>query len=293
MTLKNLEIKALLLSAVSGFLFTVIIYNAGIKVFIIKYAAITFFYGLLYTFLKKKFQLTNLRAAIYSIITPLIIDASVFMTNSNLVPLRFPFASTFLLLGVLLGYVFKKNKSWMIGIPILAIVYFILSHWLFIPAIIFSIETRQRKISLKGNFSDDRFLSQLGDTVRLKNNEIIFLDFFFIGCQPCEFKRKMFEEIDKELKGEKFSIFLICDGRISSYKDFVKYCSSLTKYQQIFLLYDYDGNMEKRLGDIKSFPYEIVLKNNSIIKEYSGFDKEPYELNKKERIEIIKKFTDE
>jgi hypothetical protein len=292
MSIEKRDLKTLLLSIVAGFLFTIIIYNLKFEVRVLRYAATILFSCLWYILLIKKRNCREFYAALFTIVTPLLIDSyALFVENRSTVPLRFPFASTFLFVGLLLGYSICKNYLAGLSVLVFAIIYCVMSHLYFIPLIIQGMEKSRVRPLSQNCFTNDRFLTEKGDTIRLKNAELVFFDLFFVGCLPCEKKRKMFEEITSEIKDKNFKVIIICDGKISTYKEFTKYCSKLPKKEEILFLYDFEENIEKQFPDLGGFPFEIITKDSKIIETYEGMNTETYELNKKERINIINKYA--
>jgi hypothetical protein len=287
------KIKVLLFSAIVGFAFTALISNIGIERFIIKFFLIVVFYCILSIFLNRKFNLTYVEASIYSIITPFLIDASVLITYPEIVPLLFPFAPTFLLIAVLLAYCLQKSKLHAIAGVSITVIYLLLSHLYFIPAIIFNIEKKGASLAVNTELIEKKFLNAEGDTVRISGAKIKIIDMFFVGCPPCELKRKMLEELRQELPKENFSIIFICNGRISTFKQFQDYYYKNPHNRQYKMLYDMNNEIEKCVPDLEGYPFEIILNDTNQIRQYSGFDEEAYDLNKKERIELLKKICDE
>ena len=99
----------------------------------------------------------------------------------------------------------------------------------------------------------------------------------------------MLEDVKSEVRENEFGIFLICDGSISTFKEFQKYFATNPPKKGFQILYDYEKNISKYFPHISGYPFEVIFENGIGIKTYKGFDIEAYDLSKKTRMQIIKK----
>jgi thiol-disulfide isomerase/thioredoxin len=281
MSKKN--ILAVLLSCVAGFCFTVLIYNLDLVFSILEalyenqiliHTAVLFFYFFLFVQLSKKIFLNKKIIYLITVITPLLIDASVLITNHDKIPIRFPFASIFPLIGAYMGdvYINKSKFNFRVLLSI-ALVFLFITYALIMPKLLwYSINKNSKPI-------ENTILSKIFYTAEEKIPVILkdtcvgkymLIDFFFSGCPPCEQKRDALYSLRKKFSPNQLGIILICDGTITSHEKFIEY---FNKYNTdgIIFLYDKDGVLQK-LYNIKNYPFEVLLKAGHIIRTLSGYD---------------------
>ena len=236
-----------------------------------------------------KFRLSVATTIFFTVLTPVLIDFSVLITNRDLIPVRFPFATTFVILGAFLGYLLTRSNRYKIVGIIFACSYFFISWYYIIPAMINRMEETNTKFN--NDFFTINVLNQNGDTLKLNStsHKALIIDFFFVGCAPCEAKRKMLEDVKNEIQNNDFGVFLICDGSISTFKEFNEYYINNPPKKGFQILYDYEKKIPKYFPDISGYPFELIFEKNIVIKSYKGFGIEAYELSKKMRIQTIKK----
>ncbi|MFV0604906.1 MAG: TlpA family protein disulfide reductase [Niabella sp.] len=105
----------------------------------------------------------------------------------------------------------------------------------------------------------------LFDTLKL-NPAII--EFYFVGCKPCEEKLNYLKMIYEEFWKRELKIILICDGTASSYNQFIKHWQK-NKYQGIVFLYDSDSTISEY--NIEGYPTELMTDGHFIVKQEKGF----------------------
>ncbi len=293
MKISKNKLYAFLVCILAGLVLTILIYNLKFKYLISRNIVITVAYCILYLIVFYKFRLSVSYSILFTLITPLLIDLSVFFTNKDLIPVRFPFATTFLILGAFLGYFLTRSNRYKILGILFACSYFFISWYYIIPTML----NRMGEVNTKfnNNFFSTNVLNQDGDTLKLNSitHKALIIDFFFVGCAPCEEKRKMLEDVKNEIQNNDFGIFLICDGSISTFKEFQDYCVITPPKKGFQMLYDYEKNISKYFPDISGYPFELIFENNIVIKSYKGFDIEAYDPSKKTRIQTIKKILND
>ncbi|MCF1714435.1 hypothetical protein L0U88_07330 [Flavihumibacter sp. RY-1] len=280
----------ILAAAAFGFVFTAILYNLGIQQFAVKYMLIGASYFLFYLFLAKWLkEINQYHIAISLAIVPFLIDASTVITNPALVPLRFPFSTTFLLIGIVSGLVLIKKSSAFYGLLLFFLIYSFLSWKYFIPSIIFTDQIVDNK-KLDPSILSTRFLDLNRDTVGIgsSGSEIIFMELFFVGCAPCEKKEEMFLELYKRTPSQKFQTVFICEGRISSFEQFKQYARESKLKNKVQFLYNFDSSFNEKIQNEYGFPYELVFKNNQLIRTFSGYNDESFENHLTYRVSLLK-----
>lgn len=224
--------------------------------------------------------------------TPLIIDASVIFTAPNLLLLRFPFSSSFTILGILLGYLINlKPKQYFILAFIFSFVYVYFSKTYIIPHIIFKLENTNKIFEPKvsNDFYKSKYLNSSNDTLSFSDfsKNCTIVDFFFVGCAPCEGKRKLYEEIVENINSEKYKIILVCNGALTNKNTFIEYVNKQIKKDNILYLYDYNGAF-KKLTNHTGYPFEIIFNGTIPLYTTEGFNEESKNILMKEKINQIK-----
>ena len=254
---------------------------------------LTVSYCILYLFVYYKFKLSAGITAFFILLTPFLIDSSVFFTNRDLIPVRFPYATTFLLLGAMLGYFLTKTAIYKIAGILITCCYFFISWYYFIPVLLNNME--EVNTQFNNEFLSTNVLDQRGDTLKLNTlrQKALIVDFFFVGCPPCEEKRKMLEDVKNEIQNNRFEILLICDGTISTFKKFQEYCINNPPKKGFQILYDYGKNILKHFPNISAYPFELDFDHGKLIKSYTGFSSEGYQRSKRIRIQTIKEILND
>ena len=108
---------------------------------------------------------------------------------------------------------------------------------------------------------------KLNDTLKSK---VALLEFYFVGCPPCEDKFDYLKILVDEYSDKGFSVVLICDGIASSYNQFLDHWNKY-KYKNIIFLYDTDKTISKYRID--GFPTEFLVSSGNIHYREKGFGK--------------------
>lgn len=272
----------------SSLLFVSIIYNINFKEKIFRYISISIFSFFLYIITTKNNQSKKqYLLSILFILPQISIDFSVIFTNWSFIPLRFPFSSVYPFLGAFCGYLIRvKNKYIWIFIFFL-LSFFYLSQKILIPKIIFYIQNRE-KINISSIKPLYNFINTKGDTVEINlfKNRCNLLEFYFVGCKPCEEKLNSLINLYKNINDKNFNLFIICDGKISNFKQFKK---DLKETNDITFLYDYNNVRGSLVNYDTGYPLELLFKYDSLNSTYIGFA-DLIEINYlKSRIGLIKK----
>lgn len=280
-----------------GNFYTILVYAFNFER-VLRYALIVLAYAFLYYLLNKKNAIKPGWLIIITFITPVLIDTSTLFINWRQIPLRFPFESTFSILGAILGYLYFDKGKYFIVPTIITIGYLILSHYYFVPEIIAHIEARENKEIYVKNAPAiliGKYLNMNGDTVTIDNTKkCILLDLFFVGCAPCEGKREMLLTLKDKIKDSAFSIYLICSGELTRLEDFKIYCKNNKSFNNFTFLYDFNSNINSTFqGTVNKFPYEIIFSKNKPLITFEGFSKEASEINLQKRLTIINKQLNE
>jgi hypothetical protein len=118
------------------------------------------------------------------------------------------------------------------------------------------------------------------------NDKIIVLDYWFIGCAPCYSKIKELKRVQEYFKSDSsIQIFAVNNGNDDSFSSFVQECER-RKFDN-FSLYDKGGYFSKKYS-VQAFPFEIIIKNGTIVSTSIGFNEDMKLLYTKKLIEQIK-----
>lgn len=279
-----------------GFLFTCTIYNFKIILSLLFqlydrltliYITSTLFFLLLFRFMKKKTDLKPLQIGLFCITCPILIDASVLITAPNFVPHRFPFASLFPILGCVLGYLSFQHKRGFVTLSILLIPFFYFIDQYLIPKMLFYEYVRDSD-KATDNLWRLPFYTTEGSAIQLQDtihSPYAIVECFFKGCAPCEEKRVALNQLSDSISHEKLSIVYICDGRLTSQKNFRDYANQ-HQYKKAIYLYDRDGHLHSKLK-LNGYPFELLLKDGRILSTFSGFTEMIQEDYLKKQLKLI------
>jgi hypothetical protein len=152
----------------------------------------------------------------------------------------------------------------------------------------------KEKIVIKGKFDNIYLKDKNGNNCSLDSimlNKCILLDFYFVGCPPCEEKLEALSSIQNILGDSLFSVVLICNGQISTFKSFKSDIEK--KDSNVFLfLYD-DSGFTSQFVQSDGYPFEAIILNKEIIKTGGGFNKESQQLYIDDEIKSINKALNE
>ena len=269
-----------ILASIVGFLFISTIYNYDLVLNVLHqlferltliYFSITIFFLFLFRFLKTKTKQPDFIIGLCCILCPIAIDASVLITAPNFVPYRFPFASLFPVLGCVLGYFsFQYKKTFILGLLLLLPFFYITDQYIIPKMLFYAYERDSKKVT--DNLYHTSFYTTTGEAIELQDtikSKYAILECFFKGCAPCEEKRLALNLVSDTISHEKLSIVYICDGKLTSQKDFREYAEKHS-YKNAIYLYDGNGFLKSKLK-INGYPFEILLKDGKVISTFSGF----------------------
>lgn len=118
------------------------------------------------------------------------------------------------------------------------------------------------------------------------NDKIIVLDYWFIGCAPCYSKIKELKRVQEYFKSDSsIQIFAVNNGNDDYFSSFVQECER-RKFDN-FSLYDKGGYFSKKYS-VQAFPFEIIIKNGTIVSTSIGFNEDMKLLYTKKLIDQIK-----
>ncbi len=215
-----MKFKTVLITIVAGFLFTAFIYNIGVigsglfelfgleatnpfvnyfsqfvNSYLFLYGTIAVFYFFLYRIVYKRCFIKNdFKIALLCITTPILLDATVLIGNQSLIPLRFPFASIFPIIGVFMAILFIKNKRNVFYACLLPVIlFFYLTDQIIVPTIIYNSIERETSDIPEADFFEYTFLTKDSIPVKLRDisdNKCTLIETYFIGCAACEEKKR-------------------------------------------------------------------------------------------------------
>jgi hypothetical protein len=288
--------RLLIYSFLSAVFFTAFIYNADVVVTLMVnffhirmepldsipliplHVITTVFYFFSFLFAYKKFSQKNSIVFICIIIPAILIDLSVPFTGRELMPLRFPFATLFPIFGALGGWIkIKREKIFFYSYVVFIAIFLFLSKQLFIPRIIYFMENRDsRKTYAKGPYGQGYLLTLDGKEVRLEDTVkgcCALLEFYFTRCGACEEKLPTLKELKNKIASADFKIIMVCDGSISSYKQFTE---NAQKHKDPAFIYLYDQfGMEAKFITDALYPYEVIVnRKGGIVSTHIGYNPE-------------------
>jgi hypothetical protein len=118
------------------------------------------------------------------------------------------------------------------------------------------------------------------------NDKIIVLDYWFIGCAPCYSKIKELRKVQEYFKSDSsIQIFAVNNGNDDSFNNFIQECKR-RKFDN-FSLYDQGGYFSKKYS-VQAFPFEIIIKNGTIVSTSIGFNEDMKLLYTKNLIDQLK-----
>jgi len=118
------------------------------------------------------------------------------------------------------------------------------------------------------------------------NDKIIVLDYWFIGCAPCYSKIKELKRVQEYFKSDSsIQIFAVNNGNDDSFNNFIQECKR-RKFDN-FSLYDQGGYFSKKYS-VQAFPFEIIIKNGTIVSTSIGFNEDMKLLYTKNLIDQLK-----
>ena len=295
-----MKFKTVLITIVAGFLFTAFIYNIGVigtglfelfgleatnlfvnyfsqfvNSYIFLYGTIAVFYFFLYRIVYKRCFIKNdFKIALLCITTPILLDATVLIGNQSLIPLRFPFASIFPIIGVFMAILFIKNKRNVFYACLLPVIlFFYLTDQIIVPTIIYNSIERETSDIPETDFFEYTFLTKDSIPVKLKdisNNKCTLIETYFIGCAACEEKKEALKIVLDKFQNKSFVLVNICDGKISTFNSFKKHLPKNNNTKELYL-YDFGGIVRNQLK-IDAYPTELILNKNRIVSKKIGFE---------------------
>ena len=148
----------------------------------------------------------------------------------------------------------------------------VLSHFYFIPAMLWYMHGQYFVSKTgKGELMDNVYAGVDGRPVHLFDtlqSRPTIVEFYFVGCLPCEQKFLHLKTIYNEYANRGLNIVLICDGTVSSYSQFLKHWEK-NNYKGIIFLYDSTKAIQEYA--IEGFPTELLTIKNTVIKREKGF----------------------
>lgn len=217
------------------------------------------------------------RSAFIQISLPVfLLDATTLIFGKELIPLRFPFDTVYPILGNLLALVWIHAKTFVtVFSSFVSILFIFFSEKQIRPKLLWMVHENMARaipVSSQERMLRDTFIGLdkkklvLGDTLRSK---VKLVEFYFVGCLPCEEKRPVLKEINQLQPNQDFRIAMICDGTITKFEKF--YADAMKEPSNDFIyLYD-TSNIRKY--NLTGFPTEFLYKQKSLINVDVGFGK--------------------
>lgn len=224
-----------------------------------------------------------------------IIDMTVFINGLKLIPLRFPFATLFSLFGIFIAHLYVNKRKWLLLACISFLSFTFLSHYFFVPAIIRYMEKKEGKgikylspMQTGKLFTVDSTSIYLGDTLKGK---CILIEYYFVGCPPCERKMRYLKKIKNDINTNEFEIILICSGEITPFNIFKE---DALKHKEFTFSFFYDRfNIKESFMPGKEYPHEIIVDKKGKVHSYKiGFNNETANFYLSENYQTIRSILD-
>ncbi len=203
-----------------------------------------------------------------------LIDSTTLFLGPDLFPHRFPYATLYPALGIYCGLNLRQGKIKVVFNFFISILFIIVSQLYTIPYLLRFMHyihdiSQNTNTTLTNNFflGIDKKTVNLFDT--LNGSKAALIEFYFVGCAPCEQKFTYLKNISNKYKTHDFSFVLICDGTANTYKQFLTH-SEQNKDSSIIFLYDSNNTIPKY--KIDGYPTELLVDSEkNIIKKEKGF----------------------
>ena len=281
--MKTFNVKYLALSCLVGVLFSVFIYNLSVPIFWLKrlydnnvliYTGEVVFNFFLFRYLYKRVKWPIVAIFAATITAPILIDSSVLITTPNLIPLRFPFATIFPILGASLAVLYLKARSLYFKTAVLTVAVFMGICYFIIPKLAYY-GMKKSTHSVSNTLFNANFYTVTNQPILLKDTstaKCAIIECFFSGCSACEIKKHILLKIREQYNSKDLDIVFICAGSITKYSDFLTY-NNENKEVGITFLYDRDSVLEKEYK-INRYPFEMFSINKMPPETLEGFNNE-------------------
>ncbi len=297
--------KGIVVTVITILFFTSFIYNLDVvlaylnvnfeKTYIKMYVLFTIFHFVMALWLLTRFK-ASFFLFLVCIAPHLVIDAQVLYENI-LVPLRAPFATIFPVLGTALAFIYKRGrKPLFIGVFIGSIAFLLLSWKVFIPKMSYSFYVNKLPKNT-GVLGREVYKTITGDAVAIEDtarNKVLLLEWYFVGCPPCEEKYKALKQLADTFKNKQLDIVMICAGTVTKFDKFQNHANK-NAFGGITFLYDGDSISNRFCkGGIRSFPTEFLSKRfQKPEPSFLGFDSDISDMYLENEIKKIKKLLGE
>ena len=118
------------------------------------------------------------------------------------------------------------------------------------------------------------------------HNKVLVINFWFIGCKPCEIKKPFFEELSSRFRSNPDVFFINIHYKTRATLEQIQAFQSLNP-TSLEYFYDLNGDLAKMLN-VDRMPVEYVIdKDLRIVSIYQGFDYYDKDLYLRNRRELI------
>jgi Redoxin len=257
-------------------------FNSGISQMprIITYVLKAFVFYSVFVIIQGKFKFSITYSFIIFAFSVLAIDCTVFIDGQKLIPLRFPFETLFSFLGLIGAVVFLRRKRIFYYYLTGFIIFSVLSHVCFIPVIIRFMEKRlTSSVAHSSPFGKGEIYTIANQAITFQDTakkKCALIEYYFVGCPPCEKKIKYLKKLKEKVNSSQFNIFLVCDGSISSFDSFFSNAQR-NNYQGFSFFYD-KNQLKSKIMPGSNYPHEIIIDSEGkIISSQIGFNEETAE----------------
>ena len=281
--MNNVRLKKILISVVFSVVINILVYNYrliieklfNVEAYYVAHYILRFFAYLIFTIIFRRYFISG-KIFLVVFIPVFAIDSLTLLTGIELVPLRFPYDTLYPALGILCGLQTKNLKIFFLSVLFSAL--FIVGSDLYIrPWITWKRRTKIVAETIpKINLFNKKFLSTAGKTVILSdtiNKKTVLIEFYFVGCKPCEEKYEALKTIKKNQ--EFVEVILICDGEASSYSNFREHAKN-NEFKGITFLYD-NLKVLENLKWVKGYPTEMIFFGDTLRNVDTGFSASIYD----------------
>ncbi len=215
------------------------------------------------------------RKFLYIAIPAILLDSTTIFFGPELIPLRFPYLTIYPIFGIICGLLLQHSSRRFIHTFIGTAMFFIISEIYIIPEILWLMyKSDSNEISIsKNEIAMETFKGVNSKQIKLKDtiqNKVALLEFYFVGCPPCEDKYEYLKKLVDEYQDKGLEIVLICDGSASTYEQFIAHWKK-NSYKNIIFLYAQEKSLSKY--NIEGFPTEFLYAKGKVQYREKGFGK--------------------
>lgn len=201
----------------------------------------------------------------------ILIDATTLVNGPDLIPLRFPYDTLYPIFGVFTAYAMYKSRLHFTWAITGSIIFIVTGQYIIRPAILLFRHQNNQPPVVQNDLLRLSFLSKdslpllLSDTLR---GSPAVVEFYFVGCSPCEQKVPSLLEIHRTYAPKGLKTVFICNGNANSFEVYRNYAQ---KFEDLGIVCLYDATEAAASIGVNGYPMEFICVGDSLVWAYSGF----------------------